>query len=237
MNKIINVKNLSKLFTKKNYNNNTYDLPFITRIEKFYALKDISFDVEEGEYICLFGKNGSGKSTLLKCICGIYEPSSGEIVISKKFSPIIEVSSAFHEMMTGRENTYTFGKILGFKSNYIDSKIDEIIKFSGLSNFIDVSFRFYSSGMKMRLVFSIISHLLNDILILDEVFSVGDEEFKLKSKNKMLSLIKSGRTIINVTHNLREIRDYCSKIILLEEGEMKDIIIGNNSINKFVNNH
>lgn len=218
-NPIINIKNLSKSFIKKEINNG-YDLPFLSSLNKFFAIKDVTQTIYEGEYVALLGRNGSGKSTLLKCLSGIYSPSSGEININGTFSPVIEVSSAFHEMLTGKENLYTFGLILGFSQSEIENKINAIINFSGLSNFIDTPFRHYSSGMKIRLVFSIISHLLNDILFLDEVFAVGDSEFKEKSKKKIYELRERKKTIIHVTHSFNEVRDICTKLIVLDKGKV-----------------
>ena len=180
INNYIEIINLSKTFLKKTLSNK-YDLPFSNKIDKFYALDNINLNINHDEFIVIYGKNGSGKSTLLKCICDIYKPSSGLINKKATISPIIEIGSAFHDNLTGRENLYTLSIILGFDKNQIDDHFDEIVKFSGLSAYLDMPYLTYSSGMKMRLAFSTIAFLLNEVLILDEVFSVGDMEFSKRS--------------------------------------------------------
>ena len=229
----IQIKNLSKTFFRKSLNNK-YDLPFSNNLSLFYAIKDINLEINKDEFIVLYGKNGSGKSTLLKCICDIYKPSNGKIIKNASISPIIEVGAAFHDNLTGRENLITLSLILGFNINQIEENIQNIIDFSELNNYIDMPYLTYSSGMKMRLAFSIISHLLNDVLILDEVFAVGDKDFSIKSKKKILEVREKGNTIVNVTHNLSQIKDYCNKLIILDKGVVEKEIIGYKEVSKFI---
>ena len=231
----IQIKNLSKSFYRKSLNNK-YDLPFSNKINYFYALDDINLDINKDEFIVIYGRNGSGKSTLLKCICDIYKPTSGKIIKNATISPIIEIGAAFHDNLSGRENLITLSLILGFSTNQINENIDEIINFSELNDYIDMPYLTYSSGMKMRLAFSIISHLLNDVLILDEVFSVGDKEFANKCKKKIHEIREKGNTIVNVTHNLLQIKDYCNRLIILEKGKVMSEIIGFNEVSKYIDN-
>ena len=234
-NNYIELINLSKSFYKKTLSNK-YDLPFSNKVEMFYALHDVNFEIDRDEFVVIYGKNGSGKSTLLKCICDIYKPTSGKIIKNATISPIIEIGSAFHDNLTGRENLRTLSIILGFDDEQIDKHFHEIVQFSGLNDYLDMPYLTYSSGMKMRLAFSIIAFLLNDVLILDEVFSVGDVEFAEKSKKKILEIRERGNTIVNVTHNLNQIKGYCNKLILLNKGKVDQEIFGLNEVTKFIEN-
>ena len=235
-NNYIELINLSKSFYKKTLNNK-YDLPFSSKIESFYALNDINLKINHDEFVVIYGNNGSGKSTLLKCICDIYKPSSGKIIKNASISPIIEIGAAFHDNLTGRENLRTLSIILGFDDLQIDKHFHEIVAFSGLNDYLDMPYLTYSSGMKMRLAFSIIAFLLNDVLILDEVFSVGDTEFAKKSKEKILEIRERGNTIVTVTHNLNQVKGYCNKLILLDKGKVKQEILGFSDVNKFIENN
>lgn len=236
INNYIETINLSKTFYKKTLSNK-YDLPFSNKIEKFYALSNINLQINYDEFVVIYGKNGSGKSTLLKCICDIYKPSSGEIKKNASISPIIEIGSAFHDNLTGRENLFTLSIILGFSHYEIENKFNSIVDFSGLRDYLDMPYLTYSSGMKMRLAFSIIAFLLNDVLVLDEVFSVGDSEFAEKSKKKILEIRENGNSVINVTHNLNQVKGYCNKLVLLNKGKIDQIILGYENVTKYIDKY
>lgn len=185
----------------------------------FWALKDVSFEVKEGEVLGIIGKNGAGKSTLLKILSQITEPTSGKIEIHGRVASLLEVGTGFHPELSGRENIYMNGTILGMTRKEIDSKLDEIIDFSGVEKFIDTPVKFYSSGMKVRLGFSVAAHLNPEILIVDEVLSVGDYEFQAKCLSKMEEVSKGqGRTVLFVSHNLGAVSSLCSKSLVLKEG-------------------
>lgn len=186
----------------------------------FWALKDISFEVKEGEVLGIIGKNGAGKSTLLKILSQITEPTSGKIEIQGRVASLLEVGTGFHPELSGRENIYMNGTILGMTRKEIDFKLDEIIDFSGVEKFIDTPVKFYSSGMKVRLGFSVAAHLEPEILIIDEVLAVGDYEFQKKCLGKMESVSKQGRTVLFVSHNLDAVKNLCSRCILLKNGEL-----------------
>jgi len=186
----------------------------------FWALKDVSFEVKEGEVLGIIGKNGAGKSTLLKILSQITEPTSGKIEIHGRVASLLEVGTGFHPELSGRENIYMNGTILGMTRREIDSKLDEIIDFSGVEKFIDTPVKFYSSGMKVRLGFSVAAHLDPEILIIDEVLAVGDYEFQAKCLKKMDSVSKEGRTVLFVSHNLEAIKTLCSRILVLKDGKI-----------------
>jgi lipopolysaccharide transport system ATP-binding protein len=187
----------------------------------FWALKDINFEVKEGEVLGIIGKNGAGKSTLLKILSQITEPTSGKIEIHGRVASLLEVGTGFHPELSGRENIYMNGTILGMTRKEIDSKLDEIIDFSGVEKFIDTPVKFYSSGMKVRLGFSVAAHLEPEILIIDEVLAVGDFEFQKKCLGKMDDISKNqGRTIIFVSHDMSSVSSLCSRTILLELGKV-----------------
>lgn len=185
----------------------------------FWALRDVSFDVKEGEVLGIIGKNGAGKSTLLKILSQITEPTSGKIEIHGRVASLLEVGTGFHPELSGRENIYMNGTILGMTRREIDSKLDEIIDFSGVEKFIDTPFKFYSSGMKVRLGFSVAAHLDPEILIVDEVLAVGDFEFQAKCLGKMEDVSKNqGRTVLFVSHNLEAIKSLCNRCVVLKNG-------------------
>ena len=191
----------------------------------FWALKDVCFDVNEGEVLGIIGKNGAGKSTLLKILSQITEPTSGKVEIHGRVASLLEVGTGFHPELTGRDNIYMNGTILGMTRREIDSKLDEIIDFSGVEKFIDTPVKFYSSGMKIRLGFSVAAHLDPEILIVDEVLSVGDAEFQKKCMGKMDEVSKvGGRSILFVSHNLKSLSELCSTGILLDHG--KQVLVG-----------
>lgn len=185
----------------------------------FWALKDINFEVKEGEVLGIIGKNGAGKSTLLKILSQIAEPTSGRIEIYGRVASLLEVGTGFHPELSGRDNIYMNGTILGMTRREIDSKLDEIIDFSGVEKFIDTPVKFYSSGMKVRLGFSVAAHLDPEILIIDEVLAVGDFEFQEKCLGKIKNISKyDKRTVIFVSHNLGAVANLCTRGILLSNG-------------------
>lgn len=184
----------------------------------FWALKGVNFEVKEGEVLGIVGKNGAGKSTLLKILSQITEPTSGKVEIYGRVASLLEVGTGFHPELSGRENIFMNGTILGMTRNEIDFKLEEIIEFSGVEKFIDTPVKFYSSGMKVRLGFSVAAHLDPEILIIDEVLAVGDYEFQNKCLGKMKDVAKQGRTVLFVSHNLEAVKSLCSSAILLENG-------------------
>lgn len=191
--------------------------------EEFWALRDISFEVKRGEVLGIIGHNGAGKSTLLKVISGILKPTSGTVQVNGVVVPMLELGSGFDFDLTGRENIFLNGSILGYSEKFLKEKYDEIVEFSELGQFIDVPLRNYSSGMVMRLAFSIATVVQPDILIVDEILAVGDADFQEKSKKRMLELMGGGTTVLFVSHSLDQIREMCDKVIWLDHGQMKMI--------------
>ena len=187
-----------------------------------WALKDVSFEVNSGEVLGIIGKNGAGKSTLLKIIAGITEPTGGRIEIYGRIASLLEVGTGFNPELTGRENVYLNGTILGMTKKEIDSKFDEIIDFSGVEKFVDTPIKRYSSGMKVRLAFAVAAFLEPEILIVDEVLAVGDAEFQKKCIGKMEDISsRDGRTVLFVSHNMTAVKSLCSRLLLIENGEIK----------------
>ena len=190
-------------------------------IETLRALKEISLEIPEGESLGIIGHNGAGKSTLLKVISGVIKPVEGDIEVRGRIAPLIELTAGFDPELTGRENIYLNAAILGFSRKEIESKIDRIIEFSELQEFIDSPLKNYSSGMVSRLGFSIATEVDPDILIIDEVLAVGDASFKKKSMERILEFRNKGITIIFVSHNMEEISSLCSKVSWLDHGSIK----------------
>lgn len=186
----------------------------------FWALRDIEFSVNEGEILGIIGKNGAGKSTLLKILSQITSPTDGEIKLKGRVASLLEVGTGFHPELTGRENIFLNGAILGMTKVEIKSKLDEIIAFSGIEHHIDTPVKRYSSGMKVRLGFAVAAHLEPEILVIDEVLAVGDADFQKKCLGKMKDVSQSGRTVLFVSHNMTAVRSLCSRCILLEEGKL-----------------
>ena len=200
----------------------------------FWALNDVSFEVKKGEVLGVIGRNGAGKSTLLKILSRITEPTSGSIKIQGRVASLLEVGTGFHPELTGRENVYMNGTILGMRRKEIDRKFDEIVGFSGVEKFIDTPVKFYSSGMKVRLGFAVAAHLEPQILIVDEVLAVGDAEFQKKCMGKMDEVAtKEGRTILFVSHSMPAIKTLCSKALLLEHGKLKYLGTAEKTINQY----
>lgn len=192
--------------------------------EEFWALKDVNFEVKKGEVIGIIGRNGAGKSTLLKILSQITPPTTGEIKIHGKVGSLLEVGTGFHPELSGRENIMLNGAILGMTRKEIAEKFNAIVEFAGIEKFLDTPVKYYSSGMYVRLAFSVAAHMEPDILIVDEVLAVGDAEFQKKCLGKMEEVTqKEGRTILFVSHNMGAIRQLCSKCIWLENGKMKEI--------------
>ena len=186
-----------------------------------HALKDISFDVKEGEFFGIVGRNGSGKSTLLKIIAGIYQPNKGSVQVNGRLVPFIELGVGFNPELTGRENTYLNGALLGFSEKEVDAKYDEIVSFAEIERFMDQKLKNYSSGMQVRLAFSVATILAeSDILLIDEVLAVGDAEFQRKCFDYFRKLKKENKTVIFVSHDMSAIREYCDRAVLIEKNEI-----------------
>jgi len=192
-------------------------------IEDFWALNDVSFEVQPGESIGVIGRNGAGKSTLLKILSKITPPTSGRIVSRGRIASLLEVGTGFHPELTGSENIFFNGSLLGMKRKEIESKFDEIVDFSGVEKFLDTPLKHFSSGMQLRLAFAVAAFLEPEILIIDEVLAVGDAEFQRKCLRKMGDVSKSGRTILFVSHNMAAVQNLCNKVIVLDSGSVKKI--------------
>lgn len=190
------------------------------RNPEFWALKDVSFDVQPGEIIGIIGRNGAGKSTLLKILTRITEPTTGEAVINGRVGSLLEVGTGFHPELTGRENVFMNGTILGMKKREIDARFDEIVAFSEIEQFIDTPVKRYSSGMYVRLAFAVAAHLEPEILFIDEVLAVGDAQFQAKCLGKMGDVAKQGRTVLFVSHNMAAVENLCSRAVWLLEGRV-----------------
>ena len=224
-NEIIIAKDVTKTFEipheKRDSIKSYFMNPFRkVRKEKFHALNDVSFTVKEGEFLGIIGRNGSGKSTLLKMLAQVYEPSSGKITINGTLVPFLELGVGFNPELTGRENIFLNGTILGMSKKYLWSKFDEIVDFAEIRDFLDLQVKNYSSGMLMRLAFSVAVQAKADIYLLDEILAVGDAGFQLKSLNKMQELLSSGATAVLVSHSIADIKKYCTRTILMNNGKM-----------------
>ncbi|MBE7699533.1 ABC transporter ATP-binding protein [Oerskovia sp. Sa1BUA8] len=218
----IEVKNLQKRFTLR-HNRSLKELMVAAVRGKdlsdtFLALDDVSFDVQEGETVALLGFNGSGKSTLLKLISGVLRPDSGTIGTRGRVAGLIEVGAGFHPDLTGRENVYLNAAILGLSQTQVEQRFDEIVAFSEIEKFIDTEVKFYSSGMFIRLAFSVAVHSDPEVFLIDEVLAVGDEPFQRKCLDRVRELRDEGRTLVIVSHDLDMVADLCDRGILLEKG-------------------
>ena len=191
------------------------------RRTRFTALKNISFEVSSGETVGIIGKNGAGKSTILGLLAGVLKPSSGQVTVAGRIAPLLELGAGFHPELSGRENILLNGILLGMLKREVEEKIDSIIEFSELEKFIDQPIRTYSSGMLARLGFSVAVHCEPDILLLDEVLSVGDQDFQKKCIEKMLGFKRSGKTIIFVSHSAQQIEEICDRVIWIEKGKVE----------------
>lgn len=191
--------------------------------EDFWALKDVSFEVPQGTTFGLIGKNGSGKSTLLKCLAKILWPEEGSITARGKQASLLEVGSGFHPELSGRENVFLNGSILGMTRKEVTRKFDEIVSFSGVGHFIDQPVKNYSSGMYVRLGFSVAVAVTPDVLVVDEVLAVGDATFQKRCRTKFKEMKQEGRTVILVSHSMATVKDMCDEVAWLNEGELRKI--------------
>ncbi len=227
--KMIEVKNVSMKFRMSDEPINSLKEVFTTAVSgklkfnEFLALDNISFDLEKGKTLGLIGRNGAGKSTTLKLISGILKPTSGQIITRGNIVPMLELGAGFDLELTGRENIYLNGAILGYSKEYLESKYQEIVDFAEISDFIDMPIRNYSSGMMARLAFSIASVVQPEILIVDEILSVGDAYFKEKSYKRMQELMSGGATVLFVSHDLDKIAEMCDEVVWLERGKVVKI--------------
>ena len=185
---------------------------------EFWALKDVNFKINKGEVVGFIGSNGAGKSTLLKVVAGVMKPTKGSVAAYGNICPMIELGAGFDPQLTARENIYLNGAVMGYSKELIESKFDEIVEFSELKDFLDVPVQNFSSGMTARLAFSIATIVDPEILIVDEILSVGDIAFQAKSEAKMLSMIGGGTTVLFVSHSLEQIKKMCDRIIWIEHG-------------------
>lgn len=225
---MIRINDVSMKFNLGVEKDNSLKMTFIRlfdrkkRVKKsdFWALRHITFNVEKGDVVGLIGANGAGKSTLLKVVSGVLKPTEGSVEVDGVISPMIELGAGFDQDLTARENIYLNGAILGYSKEFLDSKFDEIVEFSELREFLDVPVKNFSSGMVAKLAFSISTIVEPEILIVDEILSVGDIKFQEKSKGKMMSMIKGGTTVLYVSHSLESIKDLCNKVIWLDHGKM-----------------
>ena len=191
------------------------------KFKDFYALRDVSFDVYKGDVLGIIGRNGAGKSTILKIISGIMKPTTGYVERHGNIVPMLELGSGFDMDLSGRENIFLNGAILGYDKAFLYSKYPEILEFSELEEFIDMPIRNYSSGMIMRLAFSIATVVEPEILIVDEILAVGDENFQKKSRARMMELMGGGTTVLFVSHDMNQIREMCNKVVWLDGGTLR----------------
>jgi len=223
---VVEVKNVGILFNlaqNKVDNLKEFVIKWMTKelhFQEFWALRNVTFNVYRGERLGIVGLNGAGKSTLLKVVSGVLKASEGEVKVKGRIAPLLELGAGFDPEYTGRENIYLYGAVLGFSKKFLDSKYDEIVEFSELAKFIDVPLKNYSSGMKARLGFAIATIVEPDVLILDEVLSVGDAKFRKKSMNKIIGMFDKGVTVLFVSHSIDQVLAICDRAILLDKGQL-----------------
>ncbi len=228
---MISVKNVSMKFDLGIEKENSFKNKFISIFDKkrrrkkeyFWALNNVSFEVEKGEVIGFVGSNGAGKSTMLKVVSGVMKPTKGKVFVNGTIAPMIELGAGFDTELTARENIYLNGAVLGYSEKFLNEKFDEIVDFSELRDFLDVPVKNFSSGMIAKLAFSISTVVSPDILIVDEILSVGDIKFQEKSLNKMMELIKGGTTVLFVSHSIESIKSLCDRVIWLDHGKIVKI--------------
>lgn len=222
----VKVENVSVMFNlnkEKVDNIKEYFIKLVTRklrFTEFWALSDVSFTIEKGERLGVLGFNGAGKSTLLKTVAGVLKPTKGSVEVDGVIAPLLELGAGFDSNYTGKENIFLYGATMGYSRKYIEDRYDEIVEFSELGDFINVPIKNYSSGMRARLGFSIATAVDPEVLILDEVLSVGDAKFKAKSEKKVQSMFKKGVTVLFVSHNTAQVRRLCNKAIILDHGKI-----------------
>lgn len=225
-NPAVKVENVSVMFNlnkEKVDNVKEYFIKLITRklkFTEFWALQDVSFTIEKGERLGVLGFNGAGKSTLLKTVAGVLKPTKGTVEVEGVIAPLLELGAGFDSNYTGKENIFLYGATMGYSRKYIEDRYDEIVAFSELGDFINVPIKNYSSGMRARLGFSIATAVEPEVLILDEVLSVGDAKFKAKSEKKVKSMFAKGVTVLFVSHNTPQVRRLCDKAIILDHGKI-----------------
>ena len=225
---MIILKNVSMKFNLGVEKDNSLKMIFINlftprkkkKKDYFWALKDIDFRINKGDVVGIIGANGAGKSTLLKVVSGVYKPTTGTVEVNGKISPMIELGAGFDPELTARENIYLNGAILGYSKEFLEEKFEEIVEFSELREFLDVPIKNFSSGMVAKLAFSISTIVDPEVLIVDEILAVGDIKFQEKSKNKMMSMIEGGTTVLYVSHSIDSIKELCSKVIWLDHGKI-----------------
>jgi len=226
---IISIQNVSMRFNLAKEKHESLKEYFIAlthggvRFDEFFALSDVSFDIMPGDFYGLIGLNGSGKSTLLKIISGVYKPSAGKVTVNGSIAPLIELGAGFDMDLTARENIYLNGTVLGHSPKYIDSKFEDIVEFSELRDFLDVPLKNYSSGMVARLAFAVATITKPDILIADEILSVGDFLFQQKCEKRMAELLAGGTTVILVSHSIEQIERMCNKVAWLDHGHLRRV--------------
>jgi len=223
-NVVISLDHVSKLFYKQEQRTMKELIPALFRGGKggnwFWALQDVSLQVKRGDTVGIVGSNGSGKSTLLKLIAGVTRPTEGKIGTSGRIAPLIELGAGFHSELTGRENAYLNGVILGMTRKEIDAKFQEIVNFADLWDFIDQPIKHYSSGMYLRLAFSVAIHTAPEILLVDEILAVGDEEFQKKCLSKIGEYLHKGGTLLFVSHDIKLVKQICTHIVHIEKGKI-----------------
>ncbi|MDP3979994.1 MAG: ABC transporter ATP-binding protein, partial [Chlamydiota bacterium] len=213
---------------------NASDIDPETPEGSFWALRDINFDVQQGDVVGIIGRNGAGKTTLLKILSKITQPTKGMVTLHGRAASLLEVGTGFHSELTGRENIFLNGAILGMKRSEIKSKFDEIVEFSEVEKFLDTPVKHYSSGMRVRLAFAVAAHLEAEILLVDEVLAVGDAAFQKKCLGKMGEVSKQGRTVLFVSHNMAAVENLCQKGVLLEKGKISSIGTIGESVSKYM---
>ena len=223
---IVKVNNVTKSFQVPHEKRDTLRSRFVNPFRKvgkstFDALHDVSFEVKRGEFIGIIGKNGSGKSTLLKCIAGVYEPTVGSVTVEGNMVPFLELGVGFDAELTGRENVFLNGTILGMTRKFMEEKYDDIVEFAELEEFMDMQVKNYSSGMSVRLAFSVAAQVRADIYLLDEILTVGDARFQKKSLAKMQELLTGGSTVIFVSHAIGDIKTYCDRVVYLKKEDLE----------------
>jgi lipopolysaccharide transport system ATP-binding protein len=245
MRSIVSVRNLSKSYSVGRLRNSNPTLrEALMRAPRslldrnsttLWALRDVSFEVKPGEVVGIIGRNGAGKSTLLKILAQVVKPSSGEIDIYGRVGSLLQVGTGFHPDLTGRENVFLNGAILGMKATEIRSKFDEIVAFSEVGRFLETPVKYYSSGMYLRLAFAIAAHLEPEVLLLDEVLAVGDESFQRKCLDKIKAVSREGRTIFFVSHNMRALERHCNRILFIRAGVLQEEYDPKQTIADYIN--